>query len=657
MSNCFLIPELNFESGWLKSHLQPGDRIIALRLAEFVRLRDLMPGVTAVEEWIPYAEMKRLALRAYEINQAFSAESCGGELLDGYDWPRICIDMHVFFFRDILLAEALAEALKKEPWEKIVWVGNARQEACLMLPTDNVVAHTFWASFGNRWEVLEPPHRGNRNPLALLRQKALVGFQLLRKKMIFLWEKSISPCQIMAIFPPTEEWARFSNALEDLHKIWGTDFQIWSVGRVPKGMQAWADGRGTRAVWLPYPDAVGKETRAFFHRHWGRWSSGGRYGFAEREGCRALANDHLAYHFDFYFNKIWPRVAEYSRVLEKYLQAARPRYLIGSTDVNTTQLFVYAVAQKMGIPSIALPHGSVQEGNSLIGSSFLASRNLFERTHFIRSFPEESRVLYCSNSANELSYQPSSAGPPLGSGKKAVLILSSNVEVDHTQMPMADRVAMVESFRRLKDVPEDLRDLEFVVKGHPRWNLSAMIREIDLPAPTLRVLDSGLSLLELVEKSWAVVMFNYFGSAVVHAIRAEKPLLFLNSAQLYWPHTEWLSFPAGEVIEEVSGLWDLLRRLKESPRFYGEMQERCRRFKAENLAVPGATLGQAIRALKADPASGQSFGESLLGRPNSSLPLHSETIDEKIFSVCRQMENPRGQAREGLEGCRCSKKK
>jgi hypothetical protein len=101
-----------------------------------------------------------------------------------------------------------------------------------------------------------------------------------------------------------------------------------------------------------------------------------------------------------------------------------------------------------------------------------------------------------------------------------------------------------------------------------------------------------------VEKSWAVVMFNYFGSAVVPPILAEKPILFLNSAGLFWPLTDWFSFPAGEVVEDMAGLWSHLRRLKECPDFYREMQDKCRRFKAENLRPADKTLGQTLRALE-----------------------------------------------------------
>jgi hypothetical protein len=472
--------------------------------------------VTAPEEWIPYAEIKRLALRAYEINQAFAAESCGGELLEGYDWPRTCINMQDFFFRDILLAEALAETLKKEKWEKVIWVGNPRRWRHTGPPTSDVMTATFTACLGGRWGVLKPPSLDKPRAFPRLRRMVANRFGLLKKKILLGRQTPPSRCQVVAVFPPPGEWERFSDALAGLHREYGEDFQLWSVGKVPERMAAWANARGVQAVWIPYPDAVQEDVSAFFRRHWDRWSSGGKETFAERAGCRALESEELEYHFDFFFNGVWPRTAQYGRVLEKYLQIARPGYLVGSTDPSASQLFVYPVASKMGIPSIALPHGSVQMGDCHIGSSYLACRHPFEWSHFTRSFPEASRVRYCRDAGNELSYETSPAeGPPAGP-EKSVLILAAGVEVDRTALAYADRVAFLESFRRLMDIPADLRDLRFFIKGHPRWNLSAVFRALKVSSPNLTLLDSGLSLLDLVEKAWAVVMFNHFGSAVVH---------------------------------------------------------------------------------------------------------------------------------------------
>jgi hypothetical protein len=105
MKRYFLIPKINFEISWLKGHLQPEDTILPLTLSTFVCLKDVFPHVSAVEEWIPYTDIRRLAFRANEINQAFSAESCQRHTFEGYDWPQICRSMQDLFFRDILLAK------------------------------------------------------------------------------------------------------------------------------------------------------------------------------------------------------------------------------------------------------------------------------------------------------------------------------------------------------------------------------------------------------------------------------------------------------------------------------------------------------------------------------------------------------------------------
>ncbi len=81
-------------------------------------------------------------------------------------------------------------------------------------------------------------------------------------------------------------------------------------------MAEWGRKDGVKVVWIPYPDSVGTEVKAFFNLHWNRWKEG-RSRFAEQVSAPALASDELESHFQYVFMKIWPRVAEYARVLER----------------------------------------------------------------------------------------------------------------------------------------------------------------------------------------------------------------------------------------------------------------------------------------------------------------------------------------------------
>ena len=164
---------------------------------------------------------------------------------------------------------------------------------------------------------------------------------------------------------------------------------------------------------------------------------------------------------------------------------------------------------------------------------------------------------------------------------------------------MADRTQFIQAFRQMAEVPKDLTDLHFLIKTHPRLPLSGFFRNLRIQSSQMTVVDPQSSLVDLLNQTWAVIMFNHFGSAAVHAIRAGRPILFLHSAQLFWPLTEWLSFPAGEVVEDIPSLWRLLRSLKDSPAFYQEISEKCLNFGSDYLCPAEVSLAQRIRLLEA----------------------------------------------------------
>jgi hypothetical protein len=191
-------------------------------------------------------------------------------------------------------------------------------------------------------------------------------------------------------------------------------------------------------------------------------------------------------------------------------------------------------------------------------------------------------------------------------------------------MSTVDRRAFINSFTQLVDYPDDLADFEFLIKSHPRFNLSTLFLSLGIRSDHVTILDADVSLLDLLEKAWAVAMFNYFGSAAVLAIRAEKPILFLNSAGLFLPPgEEWLAFPAGEVVEDIPSFWSLLRRLKGSPAFYRELQGRCQRFKAEQLEIVEQTLPQRVRESEGRQAFPRAKETS-----QPTLPLRRTLISE-----------------------------
>ncbi len=120
------------------------------------------------------------------------------------------------------------------------------------------------------------------------------------------------------------------------------------------------------------------------------------------------------------------------------------------------------------------------------------------------------------------------------------------------------------------------------------------------PRPeNLTLLDPSASVIELIEKAWVIVLGNRYGSVAVQAAMSGKPLIFLDSARLFWPYTNQVAFSAGEVVGDMETFWGLLRRLKDSPAAYQELSERCKRFRASYLQPVTQTLAGCIRSLEA----------------------------------------------------------
>jgi hypothetical protein len=257
------------------------------------------------------------------------------------------------------------------------------------------------------------------------------------------------------------------------------------------------------------------------------------------------------------------------------------------------------VAEKLGISSIALPHSYVQYGDGVIGASYLACRNRLERLNFQRPFPDDGRILYCSNAGNALSYSAEPKHKYDYPDRRTVAFLTAHPDYAGSLMPTADRSAFLESLKSLLLLPPEFNDLTFVVKSHPRGDVTPLLRNGMAHKPAnLILLDPAAPVVDLIEKAWVIVLGNHYGSVVIQAVMSGKPLIFLDSAKSFWPYTDKIAFAAGEVVEDMEGFRNLLRKLKDSPARYQELSDRCQKFKTTYLQPATQTLSQRIRGLE-----------------------------------------------------------
>jgi hypothetical protein len=166
-------------------------------------------------------------------------------------------------------------------------------------------------------------------------------------------------------------------------------------------------------------------------------------------------------------------------------------------------------------------------------------------------------------------------------------------------MATGHRHAFMDTLKRIFFPPTDLSDLQIVIKSHPRSDISVLLRECKgSGAPNVEVLDPSTSVIELLGSTWITVVCDHYGSVVVQAVWAEKPVIFLDSAKIFWPHTKKLAFSAGEVVEDISGLWALVRQLKGSLELYQDLCEKCRNFKVTYLQHAEQTVTECMRSVE-----------------------------------------------------------
>lgn len=596
MKQCFLIPIINFEIDWLK-HILPEDALVLpIYIDALEQCRNHFEHVLSIEDLVPYPRIMELAEQATQMTLSFAQFACQGEMIAGYDIPRICWQGLEYFFRDTLLAQELAFALRDAGFERITWVGTKARKPAYYSATNDAVIETLSLNLGNAFQVLSPIS-GLPGLKHIDLDRLQSGFNFLRERASGLMFQPYK-CRIAAIFTP-REWSRYTDAFDEMARAYTGDFQIWSMGAVPAEMREWGKQHHVHIANIAYPHNVADDVRAFFRRHWQLWLKERRQAFARVQNCQFLASDDLQYHFEFSFLRIWPRIAQWACRLEREMYEAKLEWVLASSDYVPAYALPHYVSAKLGIPSVALPHTYAPWSGVTTKASFLACRNRFEQISLSRVFPDQSRVWLCRNAANALSYTPKQVRAHPFSHKRLVAILVADEDLRGTLMAKINRAVFLDTLDALCAPTAEFADLDFVFKSHPRFDLSGLILDLHSRhhSPNVSVLDSATSVTDLVANAWIVVLCNYFGSASVQAIESGKPVIFLNSAQNFWPGAECRALSAGRVVPDMPSFWSVLRELRDSPEQYQQLASQARKFREEYLQPVQQTLATILQTL------------------------------------------------------------
>ena len=292
---------------------------------------------------------------------------------------------------------------------------------------------------------------------------------------------------------------------------------------------------------------------------------------------------------------------QWGRAVGETLDRLRPGRLVGSAAFTYLSAFPFHVAAARGVPTLALAHAVAPGDHMPLIATHLACRTLLEREGFRRVFPADERVIFAQDASNRLSYEPSPTRPAASRRARIVAVLTSSPSMEGLALPTVDIETFVATLRDLAAPPGDLRGLSLLLKSHPRFDLSPLLRDL-FAGSDVEIYPAQAPVTDLVADAWVIVVCNHYGSVVAEAAATGKPVIFLDSAGFYYPGVETLAFAAGRRVGSVGELWRLLGELASSPDLYRELAERCRAFRSRLLSPVTETITEALTLVGSETA-------------------------------------------------------
>ncbi len=542
---------------------------------------------------VPTPTLHRLADQALECRERFLQLAAGSvDLEQDDDLTMFRGDDLLILWREILYGQALADAIRQRGWRRVLWQPSADSNGTARA---EVLGRSLEAALGDdiHWQPL-PGAAAQGATGARHRVGRRIGnlYRKTRNRLERQWRRPPKAGRCLAIFS-TSQWQRFLSAFDDLQEGYGSDLCFWYLGRLERSVVEALGRRRIDLSQVPMPPVVEADIEVLFSRRLQHWRDHGRHQLAEEMACPAVASAPLEGLFETYFRFTFPRACQWKRELEANLRRSSVELVVGSAAFTHTSAMPLLAAQRLGIPSLALSHTYISGDHSPVAASYLACRNNFERQGFARAFPKDARIVRCHNASDTLSYAIDDAQPPILPAKgRRIALLTASPQFHLFAMPLHQLGPWNDTLTALCQPPPDLADLEWVLKFHPRFDLTPHLETLT-PGSNVTVYPAKASVHELLADCWLAVLVNHYGGVGVDARLLGVPVVFLDSASYYYPHTDPESLGA-ERLESPEALWQFVRRLVQEPERYDALQQHNKSLVDASLRSAEMSLSQCL---------------------------------------------------------------
>lgn len=578
-------------AGVLTQAVRDGFVLLALDVPAIGRALDARVPCSVIEEWVEPAAREEALVVGTRCSRGWYTSLRSEFTVDGLCWPEF--DRHAmhWFWNDVALADAAVTAFQERGVREVAFLrsGQARQQL-YYFPSDT--CPTYWTSTLPLGGIAAGPAglalQLGAGGLSLLRPPVARAGRGLRRLLARYTDSAGSRARqqkniagSVAVACNHSELPRFAASIAELSAELPGRVTVITLTHDPAPAQALAK-RWNFAV-LPGPQPV--VTDPALGSHFLRGCSATLAAAAGQPWQRPLAV--LPGHFNHYCSRRWPALVAGLRAWTTLWRRARPAAVLVSSLADAESQLPAAAARLAGIPTFSLPHGGVQSTNDLPSIDHILCTAKTQEAAWLRGGIPAARLAACRSLLGEPTGRPAVTGTPPGGSSWRILALTQSVGAKGCLTPTISIPAQREALRALDTPPPDLEErLSLRIKVHPWADDLALYSSIG-PRLAGRILPLDTPLQEALEEADLVLAVNYYGTALMYALRQGKGVLHFWTDPLFGHDRHFaqaaIFLPAGRLVRTGEELWTAARDFFLNPVGAAELRARARDFSDEML--------------------------------------------------------------------------
>jgi len=561
---------------------------------------------TLVDDWIDKDSREEAHLEGIECSHQWFNATRSEFTTDGICWPELDHQAMYYFWLHVSVLDKMVRSFReREITELSFFHNNSSPDYQLYYYRSNVHS-TYWSiEFPNITKPISGNPQKAKNILFRYTQSGLKKILKIKVPSKSINEtKDISDKIIFAI--NSGEVFRFKTLVQKLNKSFPGQIGIVAISGDQTTALKVSETMLVPVMCLPSSHSVNEVfSDRFLRAYQSSCQKANRKPW--EKSMRMLPS-----HFEYFCKNRWPYL---SALFNDWITAwnkLNPTVVIVSALEDAESQLPAAAAKRLGIPSVAIPHGEIMAKTSkILASDCILCGSLLQKKNFKLFGISSNNLAGCRDVIMENEYL---SLPPHDTQKQYtqkwnVLALTDPVNFSKVLLPGSSYSAQLTALRTLNSPPQDLFEgFELKIKTHPGYpdrELFSIVNDQMLK----NVLPPKSDLHVALDKSSLIIAVNYSGSALIHALRLRKPLILFytnpllgNNNRLRFSTSE-LFLEAGLLVRTGNDLWHAIKDFftnGESARKLQTMADEFFKNNLDNRNFPsiGEILHQIISAHK-----------------------------------------------------------